>query len=84
MLMGVRTAFGAQRKRMNTLRVYILVGWVHEYRTDIPIREQPGRQAAEAISTEEQVRAFDLLAGLPDDLEIVGREKDRPQKHKGL
>jgi antitoxin VapB len=30
------------------------------------------------------VRAFDLLAGLPDDLEPVGRGKDRPQKRKGL
>ena len=30
------------------------------------------------------VRAFDLLAGLPEDLEVVGREKDRPQKRKGL
>jgi antitoxin VapB len=30
------------------------------------------------------VRAFDLLAGLPDDLELAGREKDRPQKRKGL
>ncbi len=30
------------------------------------------------------VRAFDLLAGLPDDVEIPGREKDRPQKRKGL
>jgi antitoxin VapB len=30
------------------------------------------------------VRAFDLLAGLPDDLEVAGREKDRPQKRKGL
>lgn len=30
------------------------------------------------------VRAFDLLAGLPDDLELVGREKDQPQKRKGL
>jgi antitoxin VapB len=30
------------------------------------------------------VRAFDLLAGLPDDLEVVGREKDPPQKRKGL
>jgi antitoxin VapB len=30
------------------------------------------------------VRAFDLLASLPDDLEIVEREKDRPQKRKGL
>ena len=30
------------------------------------------------------VRAFDLLAGLPDDLVIVGCEKDQPQKRKGL
>jgi hypothetical protein len=28
-------------------------------------------------------RAFDLLAGLPDDLEIE-RRNDRPQKRKGL
>ena len=30
------------------------------------------------------VRAFDLLTGLPDDLDLSGREKDRPQKRKGL
>ena len=30
------------------------------------------------------VQAFDLLAGMPDDLEIPGREKDQPQKRKGL
>jgi hypothetical protein len=30
------------------------------------------------------VRAFDLLAALPDDVELAGREKDRPQKRKGL
>jgi antitoxin VapB len=30
------------------------------------------------------VRAFDLLADLPDDLELFGREKDLPQKRKGL
>ena len=29
-------------------------------------------------------RAFDLLAGLPDDLVLPGRGKDRPQKRKGL
>jgi antitoxin VapB len=29
-------------------------------------------------------RAFDLLAGLPDDFEVPGREKDHPQKRKGL
>ena len=30
------------------------------------------------------VPAFELLAGLPDDLELAGREKDKPQKRKGL
>jgi antitoxin VapB len=30
------------------------------------------------------VRAFDLLAGLPDDLETIRRGNDRPQKRKGL
>ena len=30
------------------------------------------------------VRAFDLLAALPADLVIAGREKDHPQKRKGL
>lgn len=30
------------------------------------------------------VRAFDLLAGLPDDLELSGREEDLPQKREGL
>ncbi len=30
------------------------------------------------------VRAFDLLADLPDDFEVRGRQKDRPQKRKGL
>ena len=29
-------------------------------------------------------RAFELLAGLPDDLVVVGRAKDQPQKRKGL
>jgi antitoxin VapB len=30
------------------------------------------------------VRAFDLLAGLPEDLNLLGREKDAPQKRKGM
>ena len=30
------------------------------------------------------VRAFDLLAGLPADLQIEGRKKGKPQKRKGL
>lgn len=29
-------------------------------------------------------RAFDLLAGLPDDFNVPGREKDVPQRRKGL
>lgn len=29
-------------------------------------------------------RAFDLLADLPDDVSLSGREKDWPQKRKGL
>jgi antitoxin VapB len=29
-------------------------------------------------------RAFDLLAGLPDDLEIRRRNTDTPQKRRGL
>jgi antitoxin VapB len=29
-------------------------------------------------------RAFDLLASLPDDLTLEGREKDVPQTRKGL
>ncbi|MGA8272321.1 MAG: type II toxin-antitoxin system VapB family antitoxin [Candidatus Sulfotelmatobacter sp.] len=34
----------------------------------------------------DMARAFDLLAGLPDDLDLAlqGRDKDRPQKRKGL
>jgi len=30
------------------------------------------------------VRAFDLLASLPDDLVIAGREQDQPQQREGL
>lgn len=41
---------------------------------EIVLREKDGNM----------VRAFDLLAGLPDDLSLPGREKDRPQKRKGL
>jgi antitoxin VapB len=33
---------------------------------------------------EDMMRAFELLAGLPDDLSLAGREKDEPQKRKGL
>jgi antitoxin VapB len=41
---------------------------------EIVLREKDGNM----------VRAFDLLAGLPDDLSLPEREKDRPQKRKGL
>jgi antitoxin VapB len=41
---------------------------------EIVLREKDGNM----------VRAFDLLAGLPDDLVAVAREKDQPQKRKGL
>jgi len=43
-------------------------------RDEIVLREKQGTMA----------RAFDLLAGLPDDRELAGREKDPPQKRKGL
>jgi antitoxin VapB len=41
---------------------------------EIILREKEGNLA----------RAFDLIAGLPEDFKIPGREKDRPQKRKGL
>lgn len=41
---------------------------------EIVLREKSGTMA----------RAFDLLAGLPDDLDLPDRGKDLPQKRKGL
>jgi antitoxin VapB len=41
---------------------------------EIVLREKDGNM----------VRAFDLLAGLPDDVSLPRQEKDRPQKRKGL
>jgi antitoxin VapB len=41
---------------------------------EIILREKEGNLA----------RAFDLIAGVPEDFKIPGREKDRPQKRKGL
>jgi len=41
---------------------------------EIVLREKKG----------DMVRAFELLAGMPDDFQIPAREKDRPQKRKGL
>jgi len=29
-------------------------------------------------------QAFDLLAGLPEDIEIIDRKKDKPQRRRGL
>jgi len=33
---------------------------------------------------DDMAKAFDLLANLPDDLEVPGRDRDTPQKRKGL
>ena len=33
---------------------------------------------------ENLARAFDLLVGLPEDITVVVREQDQPQKRKGL
>ena len=41
---------------------------------EIVLREKDG----------DMVRAFDLLAGLPEDLAGVARDKDQPQKRKKL
>ena len=41
---------------------------------ELILREKPGNL----------VRAFDLLAGMPDDFEIRERGKDLPQKRKSL
>jgi antitoxin VapB len=41
---------------------------------EIVLREKDGSMA----------RAFDLLASLPEDIEILDRKKDKPQRRKGL
>jgi antitoxin VapB len=41
---------------------------------EIVVREKKGAM----------LRAFDLLAGLPEDFAIPDREQDPPQKRKGL
>ncbi len=41
---------------------------------EIVLREKSGTMS----------RAFDLLAGLPDDVDLPDRRKDLPQKRKGL
>jgi antitoxin VapB len=45
------------------------------------------RRGKEIVLREKQddlVRAFDLLASLPDDLTLSGREDNFPQSRKGL
>ena len=42
--------------------------------SEIVLREKDGNM----------VRAFELLAGLPEDLEFADRKKERPQKRRGL
>jgi antitoxin VapB len=41
---------------------------------EIVLREKDG----------DMTRAFDLLAGLPDDIDAFDRRSDKPQKRKGL
>jgi antitoxin VapB len=41
---------------------------------EIVLREKDGNM----------VRAFELLADLPDDFSLEGRQRDQPQKRKGL
>jgi antitoxin VapB len=45
------------------------------------------RRGNEVVLREKEnniVRAFELLAGLPDDFDIPDRHKDYPQRRKGL
>lgn len=45
------------------------------------------RRGEEIVLREKQgslARAFELLADLPDDFDLGGREKELPQKRKGL
>jgi antitoxin VapB len=41
---------------------------------EVVLREKPANLA----------RAFDLLASLPDDFDLPGRQNETPQKRKGL
>jgi antitoxin VapB len=43
-----------------------------------------GKEIVLREKSNDMARAFELLAGLPDDFDIPGREKDLPQKRKGL
>ncbi len=43
-----------------------------------------GREIVLREKPESMARAFDLLAGLPEDFSLSRRNKDRPQRRKGL
>jgi antitoxin VapB len=43
-----------------------------------------GKEIVLREKSNDMARAFELLAGLPDDFDLPGREKDLPQKRKGL
>jgi antitoxin VapB len=47
---------------------------IYRHGDEIVLREERGNM----------VRAFELRAGLPEDLEVRSRRKDLPQKRKGL
>ncbi len=45
------------------------------------------RRGKEIILREKEgsmTQAFDLLAGLPEDVESIDRKKDKPQRRRGL
>jgi len=45
------------------------------------------RRGNEVVLREKETslaRAFELLASLPDDFDLTGREKELPEKRKGL
>ena len=43
-----------------------------------------GKEIVLREKDDDMAKAFDLLANLPDDLEVPGRDRDTPQKRKGL
>lgn len=43
-----------------------------------------GKEIVLREKSNDMARAFELLAGLPDDFDLPGRQKDVPQKRKGL
>ena len=43
-----------------------------------------GKEIVLREKDDDMVRAFDLIASLPDDLTLADRDHDLPQKRKGL